>query len=113
MKPSPSSAPPDSSAAADALDSLLYLTDLAANLRLSLNHLRLLLNVHTGKHPRPTDLGHAMGISTAAAAQIAHLLIRRGYLTKARSTTDERVVHYTLTPKGTDLINRLTRLTQP
>lgn len=53
------------------------------------------------------DLARQMGDDTGAASRLAERLVKKGFMRRAASATDRRVVNFVLTPSGKTLLARL------
>jgi DNA-binding MarR family transcriptional regulator len=73
---------------------------------LSLGQYRALISLEQGPM-RPTELGHALGLTASAGSRLCERLVRKGLVRRWQATEDRRVAQVALTPAGWDLIERV------
>lgn len=79
-------------------------------LELSMTQLKI-LHILDGvdRELTPSELAQFVGLSPAATGRAVDALVRAGIVTRRDDDADRRVKRLTLTPTGTDAVNRITK----
>ena len=91
------------------------MTDLSRFMRaadLSMPQANALMRLYHQNACGVSDIGRHLGISNAAASQMAERMVRQGLLERKEQTGDRRVRRLSLTPKGRALVQRIIRARQ-
>jgi len=78
----------------------------AAETRLSMPQIALLIRLNGKRRCAVTELGEEFGVSGAAASQMVEKLVQMGLLERVEDANDRRVRLLLLTPKGRAIVER-------